>query len=267
MSTKDSKKTTKEKAAAARAEAEATQRGRDRRVRIIGGVVILALVAGIIGVGVYGAHKNAPVTGIVADAAVPKGVNASGGTYPWGVVYNTAASKPTLAIWEDFECPSCGALEAKMGKNITKLADDGKVNLIWRPTAFLDAKFVTSANSKSSLRATAAWGCAIDAGKVKEFHTVMFANQPATEGIGWTEQQLLDFGTQAGITGDAYSTYEGCVKDGTYMQWASNSNQTFSDDGIPGTPTAFLNGTEVTSEVMNDAVKLEKAISDAAAAK
>ncbi len=265
MSAKESAKSTREKAAAARAEAEAEQKRRDRTVRIIGGLAVLAVIGAIFGAVIWNNKKTASANDVVADASVPKGANTSTGDYPWAYPVNRAGTKPTLAIWEDFQCPTCGAVEKANGKTIEQLASDGKINLIWRPTAFIDEKTSSSAgpNPKSSLRATAAWGCAIDAGKGPEYHNTVFANQPANEGDGWSQQQLIDFGTTAGITGDAQATFKTCVENDTYHAWANNSYQTFIKDAVPGTPTAYLNGKEVTLDVLGDPTKLTKAVADA----
>jgi len=261
---KESKRSTKEKAAAARAAAEAEQRKRDRRVRLIGGAAILVVMALILGGAWYGSKQNSSAagsTGVVNEAKVPTGVNGADVANAWGVPYNKAASKPTLAIWEDFQCPSCAQFEKSFGAAITKLADDGKVNLVWRPSTFLDARFVaTSPNPNSSHKAAMAWGCAIDAGKGKEFHSVVFANQPATEGTGYTDAQITEFATKAGITGTAMTTFQKCVTDKTYDQWVTNSYTVFGTEGVPGTPTAFLNGTEVPAATLQDMAALEKLI-------
>ena len=261
---KESKRSTKEKAAAARAAAEAEQRKRDRRVRLIGGAAILVVMALILGGAWYGSKQNSSAagsTGVVNEAKVPAGVNGADVANAWGVPYNEAASKPTLAIWEDFQCPSCAQFEKSFGAAITKLADDGKVNLVWRPSTFLDARFVaTSPNPNSSHKAAMAWGCAIDAGKGKEYHSVVFANQPATEGTGYTDAQITEFATKAGITGTAMTTFQKCVTDKTYDQWVTNSYTVFGTEGVPGTPTAFLNGTEVPAATLQDMAALEKLI-------
>ena len=144
-----------------------------------------------------------------------------------------------------------------------KLATDGKVNLVWRPTTFLDANFPASPNPNSSRRATAAWGCAIDAGKTGEYHKLIFANQPPTEGDGWSNEQLIAFGKEAGISGSALDTFTTCVNDSTYTTWSNNSYQTFLDAKVPGTPAAFLNGQEVPTQTLVDAAALEKLISEA----
>jgi protein-disulfide isomerase len=266
---KESKRSTKEKAAAARAAAEAEQRKRDTRVRLIGGAAILVVVALIIGLGVWGSRQNSSAasnTGVVADAKVPTGVNGADGANAWGVPYKKVDAKPTLAIWEDFQCPSCAEFEKSFGASVVKLADEGKVNLVWRPTTFLDARFVaTSPNPNSSHKAAMAWGCAIDAGKTKEFHSTVFANQPATEGDGYTDAQLTAFATKSGITGDALATWTKCYTDKTYDQWVTNSFTAFGDEGVPGTPTAYLNGKEVPAATLQDMAALEKLIAAAPA--
>ena len=260
---RESKKTTKEKAATARAAAEAEQRKRDNRVRLIGGVAIAIVVALIVGIGFFGSRKDSTTASVVDDARVPTGVNTAAGDNPWGVPYNKAEGKPTLAIWEDFQCPACASLEAKSGAEFVKLADAGKINLVWRPTSFLDPRFLSGPNANSSQRATAAWGCAINADAAAKYHSTVFANQPATEGQGWSQAQLIEFGTTAGITGEAFTTFETCVNDSPYTQWAINSYQTFLTEAVPGTPAAFLDGTEVPTATLIDPVALEKLISEA----
>ncbi len=269
---KDSKKTTREKAAAARAAAEAEQRRRDNLIRIVGGVVILVLVAGIIFFAVKGSQNNnnsasgGAGTTIVNDAKIPTGTNNSSSDLPWAVPVNTAAGKPTLSIWEDFQCPICGEFDKANGPTLEKWVTEGKINLVWRLATFIDNNYAkTSPNPYSSYRASMAYGCSIDAGKGEAYRTLVFNNQPATEGDGWTNQQLLDFGKQAGITGDAYTTFETCFNDQTYGQWVTNNVVTFNNDQIPGTPTLFLNGKEVPSSAINDMTALEKLINEATA--
>lgn len=260
----ESKKSTKEKAAAARAAAEAEQKKRDRRIQIIGGAVIAVLVAGIIAVGVIGSRGSSDdSTGVVADAAVPKGTFTSG-DYAWGVPYNDKADVPVLSIWEDFGCPACAAFEARLGADIQKLADDGTIQLVYRPTTFIEKNFPKSPNPDSSTRAANAYGCAVDAGKGSEVKDIIFQNQPPVEneGDGWTDEQLIQFGKDAGITGDAATTYETCVTDQTYKQWTVNSYTVFRDSNVPGTPALFLDGQEVPNDAYATIDALKKYIAD-----
>ncbi|HEY7858211.1 MAG TPA: thioredoxin domain-containing protein [Candidatus Nanopelagicales bacterium] len=260
MTNKTSQKTTREKAAAAKAEADARQRRVDNRNRLLGVVVIVALVALIFGGVWYSKKGNAPTAAPTADAnaTLPTGVDKTTYGVPYG---NAPTTVPQLQLWEDFQCPICGELEKANGTGITGLADAGKIRLLWRPTTFID----DNQNNQSSQQAAQAWGCAIDAGKAKEYHSTVFANQPATEGTGWTQAQLLDFGTKAGITGAAYDTFKSCVDANTYASWVANSRQAFDQTAVPGTPTGYLvmagkSNKELDYNTLHDPAALQAAI-------
>lgn len=256
----------RERAAQARGEAQASEKRRERTVRFVGGATVVAVMAAIIGVAVY-ASSNAPSTdasgltgGVVepdASAASPAGVLSVDSPTPFGVPYGTGSSSvPVLEVWEDFQCPACGALELANGVGIEKLAEDGKVQLVFRPTAFLDANL----GNDSSHRAIAAWGCAIDAGKLKEYRNTIFSNQPVEEGVGYTEEQLLSFGSQSGLTDTELTSFSQCVTDGTYLAWAANSNQEFATAQIGGTPSGFLNGEPVETAILADPIALAELV-------
>lgn len=255
-------KSRRERAAQARASAHGGQARRERTVRIVGAVVVVAVVGGIIGIALW-ASENAPAApGLVSadadpGAALPKGVLPSTDELAYGVVYGSApAGAPTLELWEDFQCPACGALEAVNGAGIARLAEQGVYRLVWRPTTFIDSK----AGNDASLRAVAAWGCAIDAGRIREYHDVVYQNQPP-EGEGYTQEQLIAFGTDAGVPEDQRETFAQCVESGTYLVWAANSTQEFYDNQVTATPTGKLNGAEVPPEILADETQLKDYVS------
>ena len=220
--------------------------------------VIVVVVGGIAVVGLLQSRQSTPQ--VSATAATPTTINDGTGEQPWGVRYNSAPGKPTLAIWEDFQCPYCAQFEATDGAAVRALADAGKVNLVWRPTTFIDQGegAQTGPHPRSSHRATMAWGCAIDAGKGAEYHDLLFAQQapPTQEGRGWSDQQLLDFATQVGISGDAKTAFDTCVSTKKYDSWATNSYAAFVSEAVPGTPAGFLDGTELTPAQLTDPASL-----------
>jgi len=263
----ESGKNRRDRAAAAREEANSAERRRERTVRIIGAVTVVVVVLGIIGVAVVA--RNSSDTSAVAvptadpNAPLPTGVLPTDDQHAYGVPYGTATpDAPVLEIWEDFQCPACGAVEEANGAGIESLADAGKVQLIWRPTAFLDRNL----GNDASARATAAWGCAIDAGKAKEYHATVFANQPEVEGTGWTNEELIAFAGDAGIAGAELDTFTQCVADATYLGWSANSTEVFYTSNIPGTPLAKINGVEIPTEILVDQAALEQLVDEAAAA-
>lgn len=268
----ESGKNRRERAAAARDAAQADERRRERTVRIIGAATVIVVVVGIIAVALVArGSSDSTVAGeetVVEGAALPTGVLGPDSDHPFGVPYGTAsADAPVLEIWEDFQCPACGAVEAANGTGIAALADEGAVQLIWRPATFLDRSNEGGdpAVAKSSSRATAAWGCAIDAGRTKEFHDAVYANQPQEEGAGWTDDQLIGLAEQTGITGADLETFRACVADGTYLDWATSSGATFANNGIQGTPFGILDGVEVPTQTLAEDAALRALVSGEAA--
>lgn len=255
----------RDKAAAARNAAQAGERRRERTVRIVGAATVVAVVVAIIGVAVFARSQEGSVAGVTVvepdpTAAIPAGVFAADSEWPFGVPYGTGSdSVPVLEVWEDFQCPACGSLEQANGDGIKELAEQGVVRLIYRPTHFLDRNL----GNDSSNRAIAAWGCAIDAGKTAEFHRTVFANQPE-EGVGYTQEQLIAFGEQSGITGADLETFTACVNDETYRAWAANSTEEFYNAQVPGTPLGKINGVDIENTVLADKAALLAAITEAA---
>lgn len=269
----ESGKDRRDRAAAAREAAQSQERRRERTVRIIGAVTVLVVVVGIIVVAVLAKGSSESSTAaeptVVEGAALPAGVLAADSEHPFGVPFGTAAADaPVLEVWEDVQCPACASVEQANGAGIAALAEAGEVQLIWRPATFLDrvneGRDASVANS--STRATAAWGCAIDAGKTKEFHDALYAGQPAEEGEGWTDAQLLALGEQVGLSGAELDAFGTCVADGTYVDWATSSGATFTVEGIAGTPFALLDGVEVPTQILADDAALREFIADPAAA-
>lgn len=236
-----SAKERRERAAQARASAEAGTKRRERLVRIIGGSVVGLLVIGIVGVAWVVSNDGRQDTELVVaevnpDAPIPSGVLGAGDPYAFGVAYGSAANgAPVLEIWEDMQCPACGDLEKSAGASIATAAERGDVRLIWRPVTFLDR------GNDSSTRAVAAWGCAIDQGKAREYHDRIYEDQPLG-GEGWTDAQLLQYGTDVGITGEEFTAFEQCVQERRYVSWAANSNAAALESGVQATPTVLLDG-------------------------
>lgn len=251
----ESAKNRRERAAQARAAAESSEKRRERLVRIIGGATVGVLVIGIIGGAWWVSQQEGSGTEFVLaepdpGAPRPAGVPDADAEHAYAVIFNpdAPAGTPALEVWEDFQCPACGAFEGVAGENLISLANANQIQLIWRPTTFLDR----NVGNDASTRAVAAWGCAIDAGKSLEFHDLVYANQP-TEGQGWTDEQLKQFGVDAGIEGEALTSFEQCITDRTYAPWAANSTAIFYEQGIQGTPFIRLEGNEVPAELVADA--------------
>ncbi len=265
---KDSKsaKAAREAAAQARAEANAAERSRERKVRLIGGIVVVLVMGSLLAIPLMSGKNKS--TGTNSSAALPKGVTSETFGVKVGPAWTAAnADKiPMLQIWEDFQCPACGAMEKASGATILQLADEGKVRLEWRPTLFLDEKLsadnTANGNPQSSLRATNAFGCAVDQGFAEKFHAALFAAQPS-EGKGYSTADFIAVAQAAGMTDPALTKFKECEAAKSYNGWANNSYAAFQKDGISSTPDGILNGTELPSQTLFTPDAITKAIADA----
>jgi protein-disulfide isomerase len=257
-----SAKAAKAAAAAARQEAAAIEQKRQRKIRIIGGIVVVTVMSALIAIPVL-TNKDAVIP---ADAALPTGVTSD--TY--GVKVGSAWSAPDadkipiLQIWEDFQCPACARFEEASGDAIQSLIDAGKVRVEYRPTIFLDKNLLSSntaaGNPNSSERASMAFGCAVDAGAEENYHRGVFAVQPSEEGSGFSNETLISVAENSGISGDALTTFTDCLTSEKYAGWVANSYAAFESEGVSSTPTGFLDGTELSGDVLFDPAQLTAAI-------
>jgi len=254
------------KAAAARAAEDASERRRTRLIQFIGAAAVGLVFIGIISIGVIGRQQNAPQTELDPGAALPAGVTADANGVPSGIPVGTADEQaPLLDLYEDFQCPGCGALEATNGEGILALAEEGKVRLRWHPMTFLDANLPGS--NESSFRAALAFGCAADQGRAVEYHTTVFANQPAEEGVGYSDEVLIGFAETAGITGAGLSEFTECYESERYRRWVTNSDIAAQQRGVPGTPTGYLDNQILDSTALSDQATLTRLVEAAAAAR
>jgi protein-disulfide isomerase len=220
---------------AARRAVEAAARARAERNRrtllggIAGGVVVLIALVLVI---LVQTHR----TSTSVTAAVPP--NATNGVFVVGL----ASAPVTLDLYEDFQCPNCKAFEAETGSTIAQLVAAGTVQAHYHGMAFLD----TSANGKYSTRALNAAAAVFAAGgptAFQAFHDLLFANQPAEGGSGLTDDQLVQYATQAGATGTAVQQAITTMK---YGDWVKTATDQASKDGVTGTPTVLVGGKKLT---------------------
>jgi protein-disulfide isomerase len=216
----------------------ATPRGRGGPSRIVVATVVavLAIVAVVAVVLISSASKEKQATS--GGSAVPTGAAAMGA----GIVANSgvtlASGAPTLDIYEDFQCPYCGILEKSMGSTIRELGSKGQVKLVYHVLSFLDANL----RNDSSVRSANAAACAADAGVFQAYHDAVFAGQPAREGAGYTDAQLVSFARQAGLSGNRLTTWQKCYGDRAHNQYVISVQDQSGRDGVTGTPTLKLNG-------------------------
>lgn len=204
---------------------------RGRQMKVAGAVlVVLAAAAGIaVAVSAGGDDDKSDTSN-----AVPKG--ARGGEKP-AVTVGAADAPSTLTVWEDFRCPACARFETSFRDTIHELEDSGQLKSEYHIATIIDGNM----GGTGSLKSGNAAACSQDAGKFRDYHDTLYANQPEeTDDTFSGNAHLIDLaGKVNGLVSDDFTQ---CVKDGRYEGWVKKSNSAFGDSGYRGTPTILLNG-------------------------
>ncbi|WP_018348142.1 DsbA family protein [Longispora albida] len=203
----------------------------DRRRKLIWttiAVVLVALVAGGIGYGVWQAQQP-------RDFRVPANATAEQD----GMTIPGTSGKAKVDIYLDYQCPACKNLEEAISPTVDQWIKDNKITLVYHPITILD-RF--SGGTKYSTRSAAAAGCASDGNKLYEFTKALFAQQPAENTRGLTDDQIISIGGTTGLIDPAFAA---CVRDGKYLGWAEKITDDASKRGLSSTPTMYVNGTKV----------------------
>ena len=160
---------------------------------------------------------------------------------------DTNSKAVSIQMYVDYLCPICGQFEATNGAYITSLLDNGGATVEIHPIAILDR---LSQGTKYSTRATNAAACVANysPNNFFAFHTALFANQPAENSTGLTDDQIIALANQAKV--DKATQISDCIKNQTFKAWATaataralNGPITNTNvDKVQGTPTVIVNG-------------------------
>lgn len=205
---------------------------------LIGGVVVLvvALIGGLV---LWAVSRDSGLGAQGSASALPEGGGVQVGADP-------AADVPQVHVYEDFQCPFCGDLEASVGAELEELAEAGEISLTYTVMSFLDSTL----GNDSSHRAANAAICADDAGAFLPYHAAVFAGQPAQEGAGWTDEQLLAFAGTAGLSGGDLESFTACLEGDAYGDYVEDMQERANRDNISGTPRLLIDGEPVSDEQM-----------------
>lgn len=213
-------------------EAQAARQARQRRiVMVVGGVVILGLIAAIVFavVKVAGGDDGPTASGKVV---VPQNATRDG-----AIPVGDDAAPVTVEIYYDYMCPACGAFEAANGGELDRLLEEGTIKVELRPISFLDE---TSEGTQYSTRTANAIATVADGAPeaVWDFHAALYANQPQEGTEGLDDDEIADIAADAGVPEDVVSAFD----DGTYRGWVADITERAFDTGVEGTPTVKIDG-------------------------
>ena len=236
-------KGTKDRAAARRIVEQQKARERRRAVTLWTTVTVVAVlvIAGLIGWGVLAGQSDDDAGKLVVPSTA---VND-------GTAFAVGSGPVKVDIYEDFMCPACGQFESGADATIEKLVDSGKITVQYHPIAILDR---ASNGTEYSTRSAAASAAAAEGGKFREYHQVLFANQPAEGTDGLTDDRLIELGRSVGLTDQKFAD---AVTAGTYRPWVADVTEKASARGVTSTPTVYVDGKELADRT---AAGLEQAV-------
>jgi protein-disulfide isomerase len=213
---------------AAAALAEQQRQEKRRRNLMVGGVVGGILV--IVVIGFLLARSLDTTNDVNADAP--------SSSSEFGVTIGPDDAPNKVVIYEDFLCPYCGELEKRTRDDLAQLADDGKVQVEYRPFNLLGGDDDTS----YSVRSAGAFSIVLDKSTpeiAKKFHDLLYENQPEESGPFPKSSELADLAVEAGADED---TVRSPIENDEGTPWVTKSTKAAQDAGVQGTPTVLLNG-------------------------
>ncbi|RVX39570.1 protein-disulfide isomerase [Nonomuraea polychroma] len=234
-------------------EQQAAARARDKRRRLVTYVTAGVVAVAAVGLGwLYAATTSSPEE--ASAGLAPITVQPDGSV----VMAQNGVTKPVVDIYEDFQCPACKEAERVSGQTFKNLAAEGKAKVVYHPITI----FSQEPTKSNSVRAGSAARCIADGKQWMAFHDLLFKNQPAETVEGFTNDQLVEWGKQAGVTAP---DFQQCVTSGKNAQaQLSYSEKIMTEQKLNSTPTVKLNGTEIDNQVVFSPQQLRDAITKAA---
>ncbi|GGW67930.1 membrane protein [Streptomyces lucensis JCM 4490] len=250
---RDGKRTARERLVVEREKQKTAEKR--RRALIVGASVVCVLgLAAVIGVVAANAGKDKK-SSKAGPVVAPSGAQ---GRDSLAIPVGKDGAPSTLTVWEDFRCPACRAFEAAYRPTLHELADSGKLRIDYHLVRLIDGNL----GGSGSLRAANAAACAQDAGKFRDYHDVLYANQPEeTDDAFGDDAKLIALAGK--VNGLDTPAFRKCVKDGTHNSWVDKSHKAFQAGGYGGTPTVLFGGRNIYQDRTMTPAKLKQMVEEA----
>lgn len=224
---------------------------------ILAVVVVMILNQGKTSTPAASLDPKTPLAGVTAPAGaldnggIPVGVDGTAGT-------TSGAGAVAVAVYYDYMCPVCGDFEKVNAAPLDALMRAGDITVEYHPISILDRLSQGTEFSTRSAQA-AAYVADADPAHFLAFHEAMFANQPAENSAGLSDEEIAALAVKAGVSQDVADKI--AAKGGKFTTWVAAVTAQGTLDGVTGTPTVMINGTKTAADVdLLTAGPLEEAI-------
>ena len=209
-----------QKAAQLRAEQERAEKR--RRMLMIGGVaaVLLAVLGAIVGYSIWQQDQD--------DERLAAAASKSSA---YGITIGPDDADHQVVIYEDFICSHCGEFEEVTHEELESLAEDGTVQVEYRPfnllgnVSILNAFAVVLEESGPTV--------------AKAYHDLLFESQSEFFDDEPDSDRLVELAVEAGAEESAVRPG---IEDGAQQSWVEGATEEAADAGVSSTPTVLLDG-------------------------
>lgn len=145
-----------------------------------------------------------------------------------------------IDVWEDFQCPACKQYsEQTEPAVIADFVETGQVYYTFHFYPFIDGG---TPGGESQQSANAAM-CALEQGRFWDFHDMLFANWAGENQGGFADSRLLTFAESLELDMTAFNA---CFIENRYADEIQRDVVLGQGFGVSGTPSVFVNGTNLT---------------------
>ncbi|MFA1542269.1 DsbA family protein [Actinomadura monticuli] len=232
--------------------ARAAARGRRQRaLLVVLGAVALAAVAVVAVVVLMSRDGTEPAIDGYKGALAPATRQQDGSV----AMAQPGVSAPVLDVWEDFQCPACKTMEARLGGTMKQLAAEGRLKVVYRPFQLFQQEPLMS----NSRRAANAAAC-MPADHWVEYHDRLYAEQPVEGDDGFLPKDLIAWAADLGVTDPSFAA---CVNGEQKMKAVDQASIQAGKAGVDSTPFLALDGEKVGNDVLGSPDDLRKAVAEA----
>ncbi len=219
----------------------------DNQKQIAGAIIIAGII--IAGAILLKDIKSSKMAGISLTTLAPIGKEDR--------VLGNSNAKVALVLYEDFQCPFCGAVSGLVSDTdaikylkqidpswtpfmtgINDYVKNGGAQFVYRDFAFLGPESVRSAEAAR---------CAGDQSKFWEYHDYLYTHQNGENKGSFSDPNLKFFAKDLGLN---TVQFDQCLDQSKYAQAVAESKKEGTAAGVTGTPKGFIlrNG-KITSTV------------------
>lgn len=164
------------------------------------------------------------------DSQAPQAVSKDAFTVRDANRIGPADAKVTVVEFADYQCPFCERTHQTVWPTLKQYAQDGKISLIYKHSAFLGQESVWAAQASE---------CAADQGKFWDFHDMLFNKQSGENTGTFTKENLIKYAQELKLD---MAKFEPCLTNDVTLPRVTADTQEGSQAGVRGTPTFFING-------------------------